>query len=211
MAVHILTLDAQRHIAGKISKFNELISKWRDMGKALAARDSLPEIRTNITALETEVREHQRILGYHDAWSESEESPVYFRMTPDSAANLFGKKISGMVFLFQNTFYSVLGPYTDNEARVLLLDYVKKKKRKVEFLVNRTDDAESEQEFVRKPIPEDVRHEVWRRDKGRCVECGSIRNLEYDHLIPVSQGGSNTARNLQLLCEECNRRKSDSI
>lgn len=60
-------------------------------------------------------------------------------------------------------------------------------------------------------IPDSVRHEVWRRDGGRCVECGSQENLEFDHIIPVSKGGANTARNLQLLCESCNRKKSDKI
>jgi 5-methylcytosine-specific restriction endonuclease McrA len=52
---------------------------------------------------------------------------------------------------------------------------------------------------------------VWRRDQGRCVKCGSQEGLEFDHIIPVSRGGSNTARNLQLLCENCNRSKSDTI
>ncbi len=63
----------------------------------------------------------------------------------------------------------------------------------------------------RQSIPERVRHEVWRRDEGRCVECGSQENLEFDHIIPVSKGGANTARNLQLLCQSCNRAKSDKI
>jgi hypothetical protein len=60
-------------------------------------------------------------------------------------------------------------------------------------------------------IPQHVRHDVWRRDQGRCVECGSREKLEYDHTIPLSLGGSNTARNLRLLCEPCNRRKSAHI
>lgn len=63
----------------------------------------------------------------------------------------------------------------------------------------------------REVIPSEVRREVWRRDGGRCVQCGSQERLEYDHIIPVSKGGSSTARNLQLLCETCNRAKSDSI
>jgi len=62
----------------------------------------------------------------------------------------------------------------------------------------------------RSPIPKDVQREVWQRDKGRCVECGSKENLEYDHIIAISKGGANTVRNLQLLCQECNRRKSDT-
>ncbi len=56
-----------------------------------------------------------------------------------------------------------------------------------------------------------TRREVWRRDMGRCVQCRSQERLEYDHIIPFSRGGSNTARNIQLLCENCNRKKSNTI
>ena len=60
-------------------------------------------------------------------------------------------------------------------------------------------------------ISTEVRRAVWRRDEGKCVECGSQEKLEYDHIIPVSKGGSNTARNVQLLCEKCNREKAAKI
>ena len=63
----------------------------------------------------------------------------------------------------------------------------------------------------RPPIPRSVKMYVWRRDGGRCVEGGSKERLEYDHSIPVSKGGSHTQRNLQLLCERCNRSKGASI
>jgi hypothetical protein len=63
----------------------------------------------------------------------------------------------------------------------------------------------------REAIPERVRHEVWRRDLGTCVECGSRARLEFDHIIPVSRGGSNTTRNIELRCEPCNRRKGARI
>lgn len=62
----------------------------------------------------------------------------------------------------------------------------------------------------RSPISKLVQREVWRRDQGRCVECGNRENIEFDHIIPVSKGGANTTRNIQLLCQECNRKKGAS-
>jgi|SRR5438876_2767443 len=64
---------------------------------------------------------------------------------------------------------------------------------------------------IRPKISEPVRHEVWRRDQGRCTKCGSRERLEFDHIVPVSMGGSSTARNLELLCENCNRQKGASL
>ena len=63
----------------------------------------------------------------------------------------------------------------------------------------------------RRPIPQDVQILVWNRDGGKCVKCGSTERLEFDHIIPISRGGSTTTRNLQLLCEKCNRSVSNRI
>jgi hypothetical protein len=60
-------------------------------------------------------------------------------------------------------------------------------------------------------IREEVRKEVWLRDGGQCVECGGRENLEFDHIIPFSKGGSNTAGNIRILCKDCNRKKSNRI
>jgi 5-methylcytosine-specific restriction endonuclease McrA len=64
---------------------------------------------------------------------------------------------------------------------------------------------------LRQPISKRVRNEVWRRDQAQCVDCGSRGRLEFDHIIPVSKGGSSTARNIELRCEKCNRQKAASI
>jgi 5-methylcytosine-specific restriction endonuclease McrA len=63
----------------------------------------------------------------------------------------------------------------------------------------------------REPISEAVRLFVWQRDKGKCVKCGSNERLEFDHIIPIAKGGSSTERNIQLLCEKCNRAKSTNF
>lgn len=60
-------------------------------------------------------------------------------------------------------------------------------------------------------ISQKVMDRVWNRDGGKCVQCGSNEKLEFDHIIPFSKGGSNTYRNIQLLCEKCNRSKSNNI
>lgn len=63
----------------------------------------------------------------------------------------------------------------------------------------------------RERIPQDTKIAVWQRDQGRCVECGDQSELEFDHIIPLAMGGSNTMRNLQLLCGRCNRRKGATL
>jgi hypothetical protein len=60
-------------------------------------------------------------------------------------------------------------------------------------------------------IPRDVRQRVWQKYGARCAECGATEYLEFDHIIPVARGGSNTDANVQLLCRMCNLKKSDHI
>lgn len=61
-------------------------------------------------------------------------------------------------------------------------------------------------------IPSAVKAEVWQRDRGRCVLCGSQDNLHFDHIIPFSKGGSSlTPKNIQLLCAAHKLEKHDRI
>jgi len=76
---------------------------------------------------------------------------------------------------------------------------------------NLEDEFEKPRKPNRRPLTQDVKDKVWNRDGGKCVECGSNEKLEFDHIIPFSKGGANTYRNIQLLCEPCNRTKSAKI
>lgn len=69
-------------------------------------------------------------------------------------------------------------------------------------------------------IPEWVKRAVLFRDKGCCVFCkkdltGLYTLLEdndkqFDHIVPLNNGGINDVCNIQLSCKECNLKKSDS-
>jgi HNH endonuclease len=71
--------------------------------------------------------------------------------------------------------------------------------------------AEEDGRPTRTPVPVEIRRAVFERDGGKCVECGSNFDLQYDHILPVARGGATTVENLQLLCVDCNQRKSDSL
>jgi len=61
-------------------------------------------------------------------------------------------------------------------------------------------------------IPTSVKLEVWKRDKGKCIQCGSVDNLHFDHILPYSKGGTSLkAENIQLLCAMHNLEKRDKI
>jgi 5-methylcytosine-specific restriction endonuclease McrA len=113
--------------------------------------------------------------------------------------------------MFQDRFYWEEEGYSAEEVKALVLAADLRRERRLEQAIALTAQAGANASPARPPIPEEVRIAVWRRDRGRCVRCSSQRNLEFDHIIPIALGGSNTARNLQLLCEACNREKGASL
>jgi hypothetical protein len=77
-----------------------------------------------------------------------------------------------------------------------------------EIHISKTEDHDEHTRI----IPTHVKIEVFKRDKGRCVLCGSTTNLHYDHDLPYSKGGSSiTAQNVRILCATCNLKKHDKI
>jgi len=114
-------------------------------------------------------------------------------------------------WLFNGEFWVENEGHSQSEVTVLLRDKLHQKQRKLDRAVARTSPNSSPSPVRRQPIPDDVKLFVWQRDAGCCVKCGRSEALEFDHIIPVAKGGSDTARNLQLLCETCNRSKGANL
>jgi len=63
-------------------------------------------------------------------------------------------------------------------------------------------------------IPDKTKLRVVRRDNYTCQLCGKHLKddeLEFDHIIPISRGGSSEEHNIRLTCFGCNRNKSDRV
>lgn len=61
-------------------------------------------------------------------------------------------------------------------------------------------------------IPTHIKLEVWKRDGGKCIECGATDELHFDHILPFSKGGTSLkVENVQLLCARHNLEKSAKI
>lgn len=59
---------------------------------------------------------------------------------------------------------------------------------------------------------DNMKRESYERQEGICPHCKQhfdINQMEADHITPRSQGGKTNAQNCQMLCRDCNRRKSD--
>jgi len=44
-----------------------------------------------------------------------------------------------------------------------------------------------------------------------CQLCGTRENLSFDHIIPISQGGTTVRHNLAILCKPCNESKANTF
>lgn len=174
-----------------------------------------------------ESREHQEDCAEDLAKLESlekcsNEEPIFFKgrhelphWIPDT--NSLESRPQFHFFVFHSRIYQVSGPHTNEEFQLLVFREYEREERLFKGLKGRYSEVEKEESgeeqasFSRTTISGKVRRYVWRRDKGQCSNCGSRELLEYDHIIPVSKGGGNTERNIELLCEECNRRKGAEI
>ena len=93
-------------------------------------------------------------------------------------------------------------------ARLILDDDVTKKAGIYPYLLTR-----EEKHLNIRAFSDAQKQKAFEQQKGECFSCGKkdleISDMEADHITPWSEGGKTTDDNCQMLCIECNRRKSN--
>lgn len=94
----------------------------------------------------------------------------------------------------------------DETARLILDDDVTKKSGIYPYILTRKEKYLSIRAFS-----DAIKQKVYEKQKGICSVCKEhfeLSQMEADHITPWHEGGKTNEENCQMLCKECNRRKS---
>jgi len=94
----------------------------------------------------------------------------------------------------------------DETAQLIADDDVTKKSGIYPYILNRDERYLSIRAFT-----DSMKQKVYERQNGICVKCEiefDLAEMEADHITPWCEGGTTTEDNCQMLCKNCNRRKS---
>lgn len=136
---------------------------------------------------------------------EKEQTEIKFRHASNSLLEIKGqvKKVS---WIFSNP-YAIVG-----KTKIFLEDIDLKSimPSDLHTLPEFPQEPEKITIMVRTSLPPKLRYNVFKRDKNRCQYCGRSPpavELEVDHRVPISKGGTDEMSNLRTSCFDCNRGK----
>ena len=91
-------------------------------------------------------------------------------------------------------------------AKLMIDDDVTKKSGIYDYVL-----SGEEKSLNIRTFSDNMKREAYERQQGICCKCGGhfdISEMEADHITPWHEGGKTIAENCQMLCRDCNRRKS---
>ena len=92
-------------------------------------------------------------------------------------------------------------------TRLMQDDDVTAKKGIYEYVLSK-----NEKHLNIRAFTQSMKRETYEKQAGICPICKKyfeIEQMEADHITPWCEGGKTSAENCQMLCKECNRRKSN--
>lgn len=198
MSVILMSLRKNAPYADRVEDDgNILIYEGHDLPSNLSDNpksDDQPEINPNGTFTQNG-KFHNAAQSFKQGISEPELVKVY-------------EKIKSGIWVYNGTF-KLVDSWKEKPGKRIVFKF--KLEITGQDLISKVAENINDLEHNRM-IPTSVKLEVWKRDKGKCKECGSTDNLHFDHILPFSKGGTSLlAENIQLLCARHNLQKSDKI
>lgn len=160
---------------------------------------------------EKEIKDY---MSQHQHDPNANELFFYFRSVIDWIENTFTtyrKEMKGLEWgVLYNQFKDIVIDTAELEkeiSRLMADDDVKKKSGIYHYVLDH-----QEKHLNIRAFEPGMKRSAYEKQKGICPRCGrhfEINQMEADHITPWSKGGKTVAENCQMLCQECNRRKSD--
>ena len=153
-------------------------------------------------------------MSAHQHDPNANELFFYFRSVIDWVENTFIKyrkemKGADWGFLY-NQYKDIVVDTTALEKEIAVLmadDDVTSKKGIYPYVLTRQEKYLSVRTFDNR-----MKRTAYEKQNGICKKCCKhfdLEQMEADHITPWSQGGKTLAENCQMLCKDCNRKKSD--
>lgn len=152
-------------------------------------------------------------MGKHQNDTDANELWMYFQSVIDWINRLFPKYRKEMKGLEWGILYNEYKDQMYNSIKLeekvnelMQDDDVTSKKGIYLYLITGKEKYLSIRSFT-----DNQKREAYERQKGICGNCKEhfeIEEMEADHITPWHAGGKTTSENCQMLCRECNRRKS---
>ena len=152
-------------------------------------------------------------MGNHQQDSDANELWVYYQAVLDWVKRLFPNYRREMKGIDWGILYNEYKEQSYNSDKLeekikelMMDDDVTKKSGIYSYLITGKEKFLSIRAFT-----DNQKREAYEKQKGICPNCQKhfeIEEMEADHITPWHDGGKTTSDNCQMLCRECNRRKS---
>ena len=157
--------------------------------------------------IEEYMSKHQHDDDASELWQYFQEIIAWVqRIFPNYRKEMKGLEWGELYNKYHDNSYNAQKMETEI-ARLMQDEDVTAKKGIYEYLLSGDERYLSIRAFT-----DNMKREAYERQHGICPICKEhfeINAMEADHITPWSQGGKTIAENCQMLCRECNRRKSD--
>ncbi len=152
-------------------------------------------------------------MGNHQQDSDANELWQYYQSVIDWIKRLFPNYRREMKGIDWGILYNEYKDKSYNSdkleeqiSKLMMDDDVTKKSGIYSYLITGKEKYLSIRSFT-----DNQKREAYEQQKGICPNCKKhfeIEEMEADHITPWHNGGKTTSDNCQMLCRECNRRKS---